>query len=834
MKIILKIYKDISFGNIKIDSIIITTNRMPVSFLKTLISQKYNIDKSTITLSVKMHNLYLVIMVDNFPLYFYNIKDSSIIYLTIAVNNRSNDVIMKKIKERENKSEYLRKLNIFKNDLNMDTIKESPLEDIEVENKAICSDSDIKLSEDNSSIDNNINLEIKNDVDDISKIIEKRFINSIINNKTDEFKEIMDHYKDTIDVNKPIGKSQKYSPIHYACMFGYSEIVIYLITKYNVDVNLISKDGWSPLHLCAYSGTINVLNILIQLNHINFDLSLPNIGTALHCACKQNNLEIVSLLLSKCNPSIKDDKGILPIDLTNNECIQNLINKMIKYQYLKEEEKSNVDKENKDLYKYKFLKELKYIPACPYRYVGFIYKRGKLLSNYHQRFVEVNANKNFFLRFKVKEDYPLKTKEALFLSKIISCKLSSKNEKDNFYYMEIILNDDSVQTYRFESYKVCKLWSEYINISVDYAKFWKKLAKKHPDVHSYLSSMKPEIYEIVYSSGEIKKFKLTRAEEETQKLKLNEIINTQKINVSSNTTNNKGNNNKLEIYNSKNEKMDISSFILQELIYESNLYKIYKVKYKSDGSILLMKIFNKNNLIKSKLLTHLLSQLNMQNQLISPFFVSFHHFFQNEQNIYITLDYCPYNMSFYKNEMIYAEDSIKLYIAEIIVAIEYLHKLDFTYKDLSLENIFITPDNHIKLADFQLNKISNNMKYYYDNETRQGAGISADIYAIGAIIYELVSGIPPLFIKKSSLNFKINEEEELFLPNFFSDNLKDFLSKLLCKDPNKRIGLKSRKQIKTHPWFQNINWDDVLKKNIKPPLNFSLIKNKTDNSNNTI
>ena len=518
------------------------------------------------------------------------------------MNNRSNDVIIKKIKERENKSEYLRKLNIFKNDLNMDTIKESPLEDIEIENKVVCSDSDIKLSEDNSSIDNNINLEIKNDVDDISKIIEKRFINSIINNKTDEFKDIMNHFKDTIDVNKPIGESQKYSPIHYACMFGYTEIVINLITKYNADVNLICKDGWSPLHLCAYSGTINVLNILIQLNHINFDLSLPNIGTALHCACKQNNLEIVSLLLFKCNPSIKDDKGLLPIDLTNNECIQNLINKKIKYQYLKEEEKSNTDKENKDLYKYKFLKELQYIPACPYRYVGFIYKRGKLLSNYHQRFVEVNANKNFFLRFKVKEDYPLKTKEALFLSKIISCKLSSKNEKDNFYYMEIILNDDSVQTYRFESYKVCKLWSEYINISVDYAKFWKKLAKKHPDVHSYLSSMKPEIYEIDYSSGEIKKFKLTRAEEEKQKLKLNELITTQKINVSSNTTTSKGNNNKLEIYNSKNEKMDLSSFILQELIYESNLYKIYKVKYKSDGSILLMKIFNKNNLIKSEFL----------------------------------------------------------------------------------------------------------------------------------------------------------------------------------------------------------------------------------------
>ena len=830
MKIILNIYKDISFGNIKIDSILITTNKMPVSFLKNLISQKYNIDKSTITLSVKMHNLYIAIMVDNFPLYFYNIKDSSCIYVKIAENNRSNDFMMKKIKERENKSEYLRKLNIFKKDQKMDIIKESPLEDLEIENKAFCSDSDIKLSEDNSSNENNINLEIQNDEENISKIIEKRYINSIINNKIDEFKEIMRHFKDSIDVNKPIGKSQKYYPIHYASIFGYSEIMNNLITYYNADVNLISKDGWSPLHLCAFNGTINTLNILIKLKNINFDLSLPNIGTALHCACNQNNIEIVSLLLCKCNPSIKDDKGLLPIDLTNNEYIQNLINKVIKYQYFKEKEKSILNKDNKDFSKFKFLKELEYIPECPYRYVGFINKKGKILSSYHQRFIEINANKNFFLRFKLKEDYPLKTKEALFLSKIVSCKLSTKNEKDNFYYMEIMLNDDSIQIYRFDSYKVCKLWSEKINESVEFAKFWKKKAKRYPDVHSYLSSMKPEIYEIDYSSGEVKKFKLTRIEEEKQKSKLNEIITTQKINVTNNTNTNKGNNNKLEINNSRNEKLDVSSFVLKGLIYENNLYKIHKVKYKSDENILIMKKFNKNKLIKAKLLTHLLSQLNMQNQLVSPFFVSSHHFFQNKNNIYITLDYCPYNMSLYKNEILYTEDCIKLYIAEIILAIEYLHKLDFTYKNLTLENIFITIDNHIKLADLQLNKISNNLKNYYDNGTRQGTGISADIYAIGALLYELVSGIPPLYFIKKSFNNK-NNEEELFFPNFFSNNLKDLLSKLLCKEPNKRIGLKSKKQIKTHPWFQNINWDDVLTKNIKPPINFSLIKNKTDNSN---
>jgi len=64
------------------------------------------------------------------------------------------------------------------------------------------------------------------------------------------------------------------------------------------------------------------------------------------------------------------------------------------------------------------------------------------------------------------------------------------------------------------------------------------MAKKYADVQSYLSSMKPDIYEIDYYSGEIKKFKLTKQEEEKQKLKLNEIITTQKISVNNASNNN--------------------------------------------------------------------------------------------------------------------------------------------------------------------------------------------------------------------------------------------------------------------------------------------------------
>ena len=56
------------------------------------------------------------------------------------------------------------------------------------------------------------------------------------------------------------------------------------------------------------------------------------------------------------------------------------------------------------------------------------------------------------------------------------------------------------------------------------------------------------------------------------------------------------------------------------------------------------------------------------------------------------------------------------------------------------------------------------------------------------------------------------------MPNYFSESVKDLLSKLLVRDPNQRLGAKGAEEIKAHPFFQNINWDDLKNLKIKPPI----------------
>jgi serum/glucocorticoid-regulated kinase 2 len=337
------------------------------------------------------------------------------------------------------------------------------------------------------------------------------------------------HYNEFIDINKPIGKNKKHSIIHYVSKYDNCAMMEELIYKYNADVNLISVDGWTPLHISAYKGNIKMINLLINYKKTNFDLILPKLGTALHCACINNNFKIVALLLHKCNPNIKNDDGLLPIDLTIDINIKKLISKTLNIFCDFEENINDVSINRKiksdggfgerltkgQLIEFQFLKNLSFIPPNPARFTGYVYKKGKYFSHYNLRYIEINAVKNLFLRFLSKDDYPGKPKEALSLRKIINCRKKETSEEGK-YYMEINFKE-CIHIYRFDSLKTCNSWIEEINKSLEYIKFWIKYEKIYSDVQAFLCTIKQDIYEIDYLSGDVKNLEIKK--ESTKKLK---------------------------------------------------------------------------------------------------------------------------------------------------------------------------------------------------------------------------------------------------------------------------------------------------------------------------
>ena len=840
MKIYLKIFKDSNLGYCKTELILITTNKIKVSELKQIIFQKFGIEKSIQRLTTKLFNKQFITMSEEFPLFFFKIKEKSIIFVEVLERIKIKEDVLTKIKQREGKSKYLKRLNIFKKRPNMEVIQESSLEDIddtkETENK------NYSLN-DNNNIENNFdeNISNKNDVNnnnEFNKNIEKRFAIYIINNKIKELNEIIIHYNKYIDINKPI-INKKYSAIHYASEMEYYEMMKDLITKYNANVNLISLDGWSPFHISAYKGNLRIITLLMNCKKTNYDLLLPKIGTALHCACKNNNFKTVALLLHKCNPYIKNENGLLPIELTTDINIKKLINKNLNVSSYSEENVNDISINGKikneggiseylnktQLIEFKFLKNLSFIPPHPPRFIGYAYKKGRRLSHYNLRYIEINAVKRFFTRFLSKDDYPIKPKEVLSLRNIVNCQ-KKKNSEEGKYFMEVVF-DDFTHIYRFDSLKAVDTWIEEINKCISYSKFWIKLEKKFPDVQAFLCSLKPDVYEIDYLTGEVKK------------VEVSQIKNLSKNNVSSIIQNNGtnlqktfGNEKNIKIFNNSllnYTNLGINIFDILGIISTGYYGKVYKVKLKLTGEILSMRVLNKKYLIKNNIYKNIIDRCNILEKIVSPFMINIHLIFEKSDNLYLIYDFFTSgDLSFYNNHILFDENEAKFYIAEIIIAIEYLHKMDMVYQNFNFNNVLIANDNHIKLNECGLIKEED---YNLNNSNYRGVGKFSDIYGIGAILYEMICGSPPLYFSNFKSNIK-NKENELIFHKYFSDELKDLLQKLLCKNLNRRIGIYSKEELKEHPWFKGLDWDKLSRKAINPPLNLVLMKKEIEGNNN--
>ena len=294
--------------------------------------------------------------------------------------------------------------------------------------------------------------------------------------------------------------------------------------------------------------------------------------------------------------------------------------------------------------------------------------------------------------------------------------------------------------------------------------------------------------------------------------------------------------------NDKNKGIKFEDYIILSLLGTGSFGRVFKVKLKNDlsGKVYAMKVINKNLLIRKKQLKYALGENTVLKKCDCPFIVKLYYSFQTLENLYMIEQYCPGgDLQYHLKINLFEEEDAKFYIAEIILAIEYLHNLDIIYRDLKPENILIGEDNHIVLADFGLAKegisgreVSQSFcgsPAYLPPETvnMKGVGKSGDIYGIGAVLYEMISGTPPFFANEIAVLFNKIRNCQLVLHHYFSEDLKDLLRKLLEKDPDKRIGIFDKNEIKKHRWFKGIKWEKVKNKEINPP--FNLIKQKIDN-----
>ncbi|KAJ3268592.1 Serine/threonine kinase [Terramyces sp. JEL0728] len=228
-----------------------------------------------------------------------------------------------------------------------------------------------------------------------------------------------------------------------------------------------------------------------------------------------------------------------------------------------------------------------------------------------------------------------------------------------------------------------------------------------------------------------------------------------------------------------------------------------------------------------------------------PFLVNLHSCFQTESRLYFVMEYVSGgDLMWHIQHSKFTQAQAKYYACEVLLALEYWHQNKILYRDLKLDNILLTLDGHVKIADYGLCKES--MVYGSTTNTFCGTpefmapeilaekpyGRAVDWWSFGVLIYEMVLGKAP---------FSGDSEERIFQailrnPPMFPESLDratvDVIQRLLNKDAAKRLGggPTDADEIKAHPYFKGINWNDVYNLKIPPPY-LPKITSPTDLSN---
>lgn len=183
-----------------------------------------------------------------------------------------------------------------------------------------------------------------------------------------------------------------------------------------------------------------------------------------------------------------------------------------------------------------------------------------------------------------------------------------------------------------------------------------------------------------------------------------------------------------------------------------------------------------------------------------------------------------------KNQGKFVEERVKLYAAEIILALECLHSNDIIYRDLKPENILLDDSGHLRLTDFGLSKESigpDSLAHTFCGTPEylapevlqgQGHGKAVDWWSLGTLLYEMITGLPPFYNTNVNMMYEKILHAKLTFPAFVSTNAKSLLTGLIERDVKKRLGsgIMDAEELKQHPFFSDLDWQKVYNKEYEP------------------
>ena len=295
------------------------------------------------------------------------------------------------------------------------------------------------------------------------------------------------------------------------------------------------------------------------------------------------------------------------------------------------------------------------------------------------------------------------------------------------------------------------------------------------------------------------------------------------------------------------EKQTIREYESLSIIGRGAFGEVHVCREIKTGKIYAVKKIKKDVLLEKNQIIHIRSEQQFMSKVKSPWIVDLKASFQEDDYLYLIMEFCQGGdfMNLLIKKDILTEEEARFYTAELILAVESIHKLDCIHRDIKPDNILIDKNGHIKLSDFGLAKISEKLvqpqnfknnknrpthqknyscvgtAYYVAPEVLKKTGYSEDIdwWSVGVILFEMLVGYAPFCSEKTKdVCYKVlNWKEFLKIPDdvIISPEAEDLIAKMV-NDSDKRLGKNGVDEIKAHPFFKKIDWNNI--RNTKAPF----------------
>ncbi|KZT08424.1 kinase-like protein [Laetiporus sulphureus 93-53] len=286
-------------------------------------------------------------------------------------------------------------------------------------------------------------------------------------------------------------------------------------------------------------------------------------------------------------------------------------------------------------------------------------------------------------------------------------------------------------------------------------------------------------------------------------------------------------------------------FWFLELLGEGSYSEVVHVRHKATGEEFAIKIINKNHLKKYSKVQTAMAEKNALVKLgaVHPGIVRLHSAFQDQTDLYFVLDLAPNGelQSRISNLGSLSTECTRVYAAQLVDALGYMHSQGVIHRDLKPENLLLDDAFRIKITDFGTGKVLGSggeraktfvgtaqyisPELLEDGETSE----SSDFWALGCIVYQMITGRFAFQGLSEYLTFQKIKQLDYSFPEGFDEQAKDLVQRLLVRDPAKRLGAGplgseyDMQALRSHPFFASINWGTLWTDPV-PPLEPGLFK----------